>query len=242
MMTQSLRNQMTHPLTRALTLGMGLSCVLLTGCATTTLINKGHETSTRTIKVILVDDQVVAFGKPAQTLQGIPQTSLVIAGQKNSYILTEGGAKFTTLIGQLNPDNIQITKSLSFFSAKNDGYFSGVLPLSYVKLKEDIAKKDLEFFIANGADECSTSSDKRMGAQRFCFEIKLAGVIFPAANNLSSLQALSKPYRVSIYTEKQEAYTNKSNLNPFEKLVLMPFAVAIDVVALPFIAAEKIFD
>jgi hypothetical protein len=31
-------------------------------------------------------------------------------------------------------------------------------------------------------------------------------------------------------------------MNPFEKLVLLPFAVAIDVVSLPFQAAEKIFD
>lgn len=28
---------------------------------------------------------------------------------------------------------------------------AGTLPLAYVKLKEDISKKDLEFFIENGA-------------------------------------------------------------------------------------------
>ncbi len=215
---------------------------ILAGCATSKLINKGHETSSRTIKVTLVEDSVIAFGKPAQSLQGIPQHSIVIAGQKNSYILTEGAAQFITLINKLEPNNIQITKSLSFYSANNDGRFSGKLPLSYVKLTEDISKKDLEFFIANGAEECSTSSDKRMSAQRFCFNINLSGVVFPAANNLSSLKALSKPYQVTIYTEKKESYTTKSNLNPLEKLVLLPFAVAIDVVALPFVAAEKIFD
>ena len=215
---------------------------ILAGCATSKLINKGHETSSRTTKVTLVEDSVIAFGKPAQSLQGIPQHSIVIAGQKNSYILTEGAAQFITLINKLEPNNIQITKSLSFYSANNDGRFSGKLPLSYVKLTEDISKKDLEFFIANGAEECSTSSDKRMSAQRFCFNINLSGVVFPAANNLSSLKALSKPYQVTIYTEKKESYTTKSNLNPLEKLVLLPFAVAIDVVALPFVAAEKIFD
>ena len=31
-------------------------------------------------------------------------------------------------------------------------------------------------------------------------------------------------------------------MNHFEKLVLLPFAVAIDVVSLPFQAADKIFD
>nr|MBP8207556.1 hypothetical protein [Acinetobacter sp.] len=129
-----------------------------------------------------------------------------------------------------------------FFSEKNDGHFSGILPLSYVKLQEDISKKDLAFFIENGAEECSTSSDRRMNAQRFCFNLKLAGVVYPVANNIASLKALSKPYQVTIYTNNQESYKSSSKMNPLEKLVLLPFAVAIDVISLPFQAAEKIFD
>ncbi len=221
---------------------IGITTTLLAGCATSTLINKGSHTSTRTIKTTLVEDNVIAFGKPAQAVQGIPQSSIVIAGQKNSYILTEGAAQFATIINKLEPKNIQITRSLSFYSANNDGRFSGKLPLTYVKLQEDISKQDLEFFIANGAEECSTSSDKRMSAQRFCFNINLSGVVYPVANNLTALKPLSKPYQVSIYTTKEESYKSKSGLNPLEKLVLLPFAVAIDVVALPFVAAEKIFD
>ncbi len=185
---------------------------------------------------------MIAFGRPAQIVTNLPKDSIVIAGQKNSYILTQGGTQFVTLIGKLDPKNIQITRDLNFYSEKNDGHFSGTLPLSYVKLKEDLSKKDLEFFIENGAKECSSSSDERMRAQRFCFEIKLAGVVYPAANNLSALKALSKPYQVTIYTQKEERYRSKSGLNPLEKLVLLPFAVAIDVVSLPFQAADKIFD
>lgn len=223
-------------------LAIGLTGSLLTGCATTALINKDNKVRTRTTNVTLVEDNVVAFGKPAQSIQGLPVDSLVIAGQKNSYILTQGGARFASLISKLDAKHIQITKELSFYSAKNDGYFTGTLPLSYVKLKESISKNDLDFFIQNGAEECSTSSDERMNAQRFCFNIKMAGVVYPAANNLASLQALSKPYQVSIYTTKEESYTSKSGLNPFEKLVLLPFAVTFDVIAIPFVAAEKIFD
>ncbi len=224
------------------TISLGIIATILTGCATSTLIKKDTQTYTRTSKVTLVEDTVVAFGKSAQTITQLPQNSLVIAGQKNSYILTQGGAQFVNLISKLEPSNIQMTKELQFFSEKNDGYFSGVLPLSYVKLQEDISKKDLAFFIANGAEECSTSSDKRMNAQRFCFNLKLAGVVYPVANNIASLKALSKPYQVTIYTNTQESYKSSSKMNPLEKLVLLPFAVAIDVISLPFQAAEKIFD
>ncbi|MGE8646139.1 hypothetical protein [Acinetobacter vivianii] len=219
-----------------------ISATFLTGCATSTLIKKDNRSYTRTMKVTLVEDSVVAFGRPAQNATNLPKDSIVIAGQKNSYILTQGGSQFVTLIGRLDPKNIQITRDLNFYSEKNDGHFSGTLPLSYVKLKEDLSKKDLEFFIENGARECSSSSDERMQAQRFCFDIKLAGVVYPTANNLTSLKALSKPYQVTIYTQKEESYTSKSGMNPLEKLVLLPFAVAIDVVSLPFQAAEKIFN
>ncbi|WP_109439524.1 hypothetical protein [Acinetobacter haemolyticus] len=224
------------------TFALVLTGTFLSGCATKTLITKDSKTYTRTAKVTLVEDNVVAFGRPAQATANLPRDSIVIAGQKNSYILTQGGAQFVTIINKLDPKNIQITRDLNFYSAKNDGHFSGTLPLSYVKLKEDLSKKDLEFFIENGAKECSSSSDTRMQAQRFCFDIKLAGVVYPVANNLSSLKALSKPYQVTIYTNQQESYKSRSSLNPFEKLVLLPFAVAIDVVSLPFQAAEKIFD
>ena len=95
----------------------------------------------------MVEDNVVAFGQPAQAAPNLPRDSIVIAGQKNSYILTQGGSQFVSLIGKLDPKNIQITRDLTFYSEKNDGNFSGTLPLSYVKLKEDLGKKDLEFFL-----------------------------------------------------------------------------------------------
>ena len=224
------------------TSAIAITGLCLTGCATKTLINKDNKTYTRTERVTLVEDNVVAFGRPAQISANLPKDSIVIAGQKNSYILTQGGSQFVGLISKLDAKNIQMTRDLSFYSEKNDGNFSGTLPLSYIKLKEDLSKKDLEFFIENGAKECSSSSDERMQAQRFCFDIKLAGVVYPAANNLISLKALSKPYQVTIYTNKEESYKSKSGMNPLEKLVLLPFAVAIDVVSLPFQAAEKIFD
>ena len=227
----------------SLTLACGISAILLSGCATSTLIKKdSNKTYSRSVNVTLIEDQVVAFGQPAKPLPNLPTHSLVIAGQQKSYVLTQGGTQFLRLIGKLEPQNIQITRELSFYSEKNDGNFIGTLPLSYVKLREDISKTDLEFFIENGAKECSTSSDDRMKAQRFCFDIQLAGVVYPMANNLSSLKALSKPYQIKIYTKQEESYQSKSGMNPFEKLMLLPFAVAIDVVSLPFQAAEKIFD
>lgn len=126
---------------------LGVMGTLFTGCATKTLMTKDNKSYTRTNKVTLIEDQVVAFGKPAQPLPNLPAHSLVIAGQQKSYVLTQGGPQFVSLIGKLEPKNIQVTRELSFYSEKNDGHFTGTLPLSYVKLKEDISKKDLDFLL-----------------------------------------------------------------------------------------------
>ncbi|WP_174492405.1 hypothetical protein [Acinetobacter sp. Marseille-Q1623] len=222
-------------------LALGTSSIL-TGCATATLLDKDDGIRTKTVKNVLINDYVVAFGKPAQALPNIPQDSIVIVGQQYNYVLTHGGAKFAKVISALDPKNIQVTRSLDFYSAKNDGNFSGSLDLSYIKLAEDVSKADREFFIENGAAECTNSSDQRLKAQRFCFDIKLAGVVYPAASNRDSFKALSKPYRISIYTQTQEKDYSQASSNAANKLMLFPFAVAFDVVTLPFQAIHKIFD
>ncbi|MDM1757539.1 MULTISPECIES: hypothetical protein [unclassified Acinetobacter] len=222
-------------------LALGTSSIL-TGCATATLLDKDDGIRTKTVKNVLINDYVVAFGKPAQALPNIPQDSIVIVGQQYNYVLTHGGAKFAKVISALDPKNIQVTRSLDFYSAKNDGNFSGSLDLSYIKLAEDVSKADREFFIENGAKECTNSSDQRLKAQRFCFDIKLAGVVYPAASNRDSFKALSKPYRISIYTQTQEKDYSQASSNAANKLMLFPFAVAFDVVTLPFQAIHKIFD
>lgn len=216
------------------------SFILSSGCSTSTVLKGGIKTYTNTKRINLVDDQVIAFGKPTQTDQNISQNDVVIVGEKNSYVLTFGGAQFVQLIHRLDVKNIQIIKDLAFYSEKNDGNFTGILPITYVKLKDEISREDKEFFIQNAAEECTTSSDTRMNAQRFCFNIRLKGVVYPPVNNLKSLQPLSKPYLVNIYTNEKTTYTQSGNA--LEKLVVLPFAVAFDVISFPFKAADKIFN
>lgn len=219
-----------------------ISAFVMTGCATSTLLKKDNGVRTRNVQTVLVNDTVLAFGKPSQAISALPSDSIVIAGQKNSYVITSGGARFAKVITGLDPKFIQIDKALTFNSEKNDGHFSGTLPLKYVKLSEDVTKQDRAFFIENGAEECTTSSDQRLKAQRFCFNIALSGLVYPSASNIASLKALSKPYQVSIYTTQEVKDYSKAGSKTADKLVLFPFAVAFDVVTLPFQALHKIFD
>ncbi|AOA59004.1 YidX family protein [Acinetobacter larvae] len=218
--------------------------VTLTGCATSTLIKSDSGApTTRMMDIELIQDQVVAFGKPAQQLTGLPAQSVVIAGQKQSYILTKGGQELLSLLSILDPKYVSLKRELRFFAPQNDGQFSGSLKLSYVRLKQDLRKQDLDLFLQHNAEECSSSRDRDMDAQRFCFNIDLNGVVYPVVNNLAQLKPLSKPYQVSIYTRQNVTIQSNQELKQgARKLVLFPFAVAFDVVTLPFQAIQKIFD
>lgn len=222
----------------------GCSLGVLTGCATHELL-RDHtpKTYTKTTKQTLVEDRVLAFGKPVAILPETNQDSIVIIGEKNSYVLTQGSKEFTTLINYLDPDYIKLTQKLEFFSANNDGRFGGTLGLKYSQLKENIGKKDREFFLKNNADECTSYDEGKMDVQSFCFDVDISGVVYPAVNMPSNMKRLSKHYPVSIYTQTTTTVANpEAGKDAGRKLVLLPFAVAFDVVTLPIQALYEIFD
>lgn len=224
----------------ALTLATTLT---LSGCATNALIEKDSGyTKTETVNKVLVNDYVLAFGKPNLPLPNLPSDALVIVGQKHSYVLTQGGHQFQTLLTHLDPTYIKVIKPLNFYSASNDGSFTGILSLKYTCLKDDIKKSDLDLFLQNNVADCTSSSDISLNAQSFCFDIDLKGLSYPAVNNQAQLKTLSKAYPVSIYTTQTITNHQAGKNNPIETLVLFPFAVAFDVVTLPFQAIGKIFD
>ncbi|HBD02700.1 MAG TPA: hypothetical protein DC010_00100, partial [Psychrobacter sp.] len=115
--------------------------------------------------------------------------------------------------------------------------FQGEMKLSYAKLKDEFGRSDYQFFLQNNARECTSASDQRIGAQRFCFNVPVKGAIYPQVSNLSLIQsnyrALTKPYTVSFYTQTQQKNTNRHGPNSAQKLVLLPFALAFDVVTFP---------
>lgn len=234
MLTGTLLKKST--LTLSLMLMVGLS-----GCATISLLEEksSHAYTTNTTKEVkLVDDTVIAFGKPAQPLPNAPANSVVIVGEKNSYVLMQGGQQVAEILTRLDPKYIQLTRELSFYSAKNDGTFTGSLDLSYARLKDEYTRADYDFMLSHGGQECSTASDLRMNAQRFCFKAPLQGGVYPAVSNLNLIQSkfrpLSHPYHVTINTQVNEQNTTYTNgTNPIAKLVMLPFALAFDVVTLP---------
>ena len=224
---------------KTVVIGAALSALLASsGCATSSLLESNSRVSTQTTKTILSEDQIVAFGRPAQALPKTPNATMVIVGEKNSYVLTQGGTEMVSLLSNLTPKNIQVDNDMSFDVPNNDGYFQGEMKLSYAKLKDEFKRSDYQFFLQNNGRDCTSASDQRIDAQRFCFSVPVKGAIYPQVSNLSMIQsnyrALSKPYTVSFYTQTQQDQINRSGTNAAQKLILLPFALAFDVVTFPF--------
>ncbi len=207
------------------------------GCATSSLLDDNRVTTTSSVKSVLSQDQIIAFGRPATTLPQMPMASMVIVGNKNSYVLSQGGSEMINLLTNLTAKNIQVENDMSFNVPNNDGYFQGQMKLSYAKLKDEFDRSDYQFFLQNGGVECSSASDMRINAQRFCFTVPVKGAIYPQVSNISMIQSkyrpLSKPYTVTFYGQNQQTRTTSGGTSTAGKLVLLPFALAFDVVTLP---------
>ena len=227
-------------------LGVSIATILMsTGCATSSLLDSPSNATNTSAKQILSEDQIIAFGRPAQSLPNMPNATMVIVGNKNSYVLTQGGTEMVTLLTHLTPKNIQVQNDMSFYVPNNDGYFQGNMQLSYAKLKDEFKRADYQFFLQNGGQDCTTASDTRIAAQRFCFLVPVKGAIYPQVNNLSLIQSqyrpLSKPYTVRFYTtQHQQRDMSSSSKTGAQKLILLPFALAFDVVTLPFQLIDSI--
>ena len=230
--------------TRAVVSGAALAALLASsGCATSSLLENNNQVTTKTSNNVLSEDQIVAFGRPAQALPKMPIATMVIVGEKNSYVLTQGGTEMVSLLTNLTPKNIQVDNEMKFYVPNNDGYFQGEMKLSYAKLKDEFKRSDYQFFLQNNGKECTSASDQRINAQRFCFSVPVKGAIYPQVSNLSLIQsnyrALSKPYMVSFYTQTQQNQVTRNGPNSAQKLVLLPFALAFDVITFPFQLLEQ---
>lgn len=234
--TQSLSTLLTF---KTLLASTSLAALLISsGCATSSLLENDKYVSSKTTKSMLSEDQIIAFGRPAQALPKTPNATMVIVGEKNSYVLSQGGTEMVNLLSNLTPKNIQVDNDMNFYVPNNDGYFQGEMKLSYAKLKDEFKRSDYQFFLQNKGRECTSASDQRINAQRFCFSVPVKGAIYPQVSNLSLIQSnyrpLTKPYTVSFYSESQQNQVSTSGANTAQKLVLLPFALAFDVITFPF--------
>lgn len=213
-----------------------LSGLVLTGCSSNRVIGEttrdlftkyesGHQWTT------LIEDDVIAFGKPAIALPNEPTDSIIIAGKQYSYVIHKGGAEFVQLLNQLNPQYIQISRDLDFIApAPDSNRFRGQFRFTYAPPNGNLSEKEQALFKQYGIAPCNCIDTQKPHS----FELGLEGTVYPAVSNLRSLQPLSKPYRVKIqYLDYKSAKVQLSTKEKLAHLPLLPFTLTLDAIVLP---------
>lgn len=210
-------------------------CVLLalplSACNTADLVLDRKQTKTRFVDAILIEDQVIAFGRAAQSNNEFPQNSLIMAGQKQSYVITEGSELLQKMAERLNPQYVTQTYQFRFLSKDNDGHFTGSFPIEYVVPKHVKAEPNVQFLLQQGAEHKHDTETE----SRYLLHLNISGKVYPAVQNLKSLKSLSRPYKVEIYTQKTEDYKSREgyNFSTGQMILLTPFVLVFDIVTLP---------
>ena len=217
-----------------------VSCLLvsffLTGCASNRIIGEntrelftkndsGHEWIT------LIEDDVIAFGKPSVSLPNEPEDSVVIAGKKYSYVISKGGNDFIQLINQLNPQYIQISNELDFNAPVPDSnHFYGHIRFSYTPPNGKLNEKESALFKQYGVVPCGCAKT----SEPHKFDLNIKGTVYPPVNNLKTITPLSKPYHVKIqYLHDKSGKVPLSTKEKLASLPLLPFTLTFDIIALP---------
>ncbi|WP_159152931.1 YidX family protein [Acinetobacter johnsonii] len=230
------------PFYSLLTIGYLCTSLFLTGC----IANKeiGHHSRSLFQKyeakygwVTLLEDDVIAFGKLSKALPNEPTDSIVVAGNKYSYLINKGGADFIQLISQLNPQYIRINRELDFYSSGlNSNKFSGTFKFSYVPPNGTLSPEERSLFKKYGVAPCDCSKAEQ---QDNLFSLEISGTVYPKIENATDLKPLSHPYKVRImYYDNQSGYIKMSRREKLSAIPLLPLTIAIDIIQLPLKALD----
>lgn len=219
-----------------------LICFSLSACHTNRVIGANsidlftEKTTTEYDKRFLViEDDVIAFARPATPIEGLPTESVVVVGKKYSYVITQNASGFVEIFSQLNPQYITFHRDLDFQyqgDASNDLPFSGGIRFQYAP-PNGLSLKEKALFAKYGVVPCDCSTQKAAEAKKVDFLFQIEGKIYPMVKNIGTLNSFSRPYQVKIY-ERRTVETPIAKDPLAERLALLPISLSIDVIELPF--------
>lgn len=222
------------------------SFIFLTACVTNDQIGEHsrdlfQKYETKYVWKTILEDDVIAFGKPAKAIPNEPIDSIVVAGNKYSYLINKGGADFIQLISQLNPQYIRLHRELDFNSpSPTSTKFSGSFKFYYAPPNGTLSPTESALFKKYGVAPCDCSKVEQQG---HLFDLEIAGTVYPKVENAADLKPLSHPYKVRIqYYENQSGYVKMSGQEKLAELPLLPLTLTIDVIQLPLKALGIIYQ
>lgn len=104
-------------------------CLNLSACATTLLSEALPNETTKTEKIILAKDQIIALGQAVQNQQ---EQGIIFVGKDYNYLMTEGSAELSKLLHAIPADQRSLTNPSPLVLTMDDpNHFHGELQFLY---------------------------------------------------------------------------------------------------------------
>ncbi|WP_284090651.1 hypothetical protein [Acinetobacter pittii] len=201
-------------------------CLNLSACATTLLSEALPDETTRTEKIFLAKDQIIALGQAVQNQQ---EQGIIFVGKDYNYLMTEGSSEFLTIIKNI-PVNQRtlIIPSPLLLEMDDPTHFHGELQFLYKtplfalseQQKEDL--KNLGF-----KNHFVVIENQKEVLYPYAF-LSFKGQIYKAPDIQKIQQTLPIPYPIAL--QQKDEITKKHPFKRVTRMALYPLAMAFDVV------------
>ncbi|EXB26835.1 hypothetical protein [Acinetobacter courvalinii] len=212
-----------HKLCSAL---IAITCLNLSGCATTLLSQALPNETTKTETVPLAKDQIIAIGQAVQNQQA---QGIVFVGKDFSYLMTDGSAELSKLLHAIPAEQRSLTSPSPLVLTMDDpSHFQGVLQIRYNTRMVDLNDTQKDLLKSLGFRQNFNTIYNQQTAPYPYINIFFKGQLYQAPEARKIQKTLAQPYPIILQQENK--ITKKHPVKKATRMVLYPFAMTFDVI------------
>ncbi|MDN8222436.1 hypothetical protein [Acinetobacter baumannii] len=201
-------------------------CLNLSACATTLLSEALPNETTKTEKIILAKDQIIALGQAVQNQQ---EQGVVFIGQDFNYLMTEGSSEFLNIIKNI-PVNQRtlIIPSPLLLEMDDPTLFHGELKFQYNIPASKLSDQQKENLKNLGFKNYFMVMENQTQLLYPYAIIRFKGQIYQTSPTLKVQQTIPTPYPIAL--QQKDEITKKHPFKRVTRMALYPLAMAFDIV------------
>ncbi|MBV6603042.1 hypothetical protein, partial [Acinetobacter baumannii] len=197
-------------------------CLNLSACATTLLSEALPNETTKTEKIILAKDQIIALGQAVQNQQ---EQGVVFIGQDFNYLMTEGSSEFLNIIKNI-PVNQRtlIIPSPLLLEMDDPTLFHGELKFQYNIPASKLSDQQKENLKNLGFKNHFMVMENQTQLLYPYAIIRFKGQIYQTSPTLKVQQTIPTPYPIAL--QQKDEITKKHPFKRVTRMALYPLAVS----------------
>ena len=201
-------------------------CLNLSACATTLLSEALPNETTKTEKIILAKDQIIALGQAVQNQQ---EQGVVFIGQDFNYLMTEGSSEFLNIIKNI-PVNQRtlIIPSPLLLEMDDPTHFHGELKFQYNIPASKLSDQQKDNLKNLGFKNHFMVMENQTQLLYPYAIIRFKGQIYQTSPTLKVQQTIPTPYPIAL--QQKDEITKKHPFKRVTRMALYPLAMAFDIV------------